>query len=344
MFSDFILQWYLTANQRNMPWRGIKNPYKIWLSEIILQQTRVEQGLPYYELFSKKYKTIEQLANASDDDVFKLWQGLGYYNRCRNMLSTARYITNELQGRFPNEYEDILKLKGIGAYTAAAIASFAFEKPHAVVDGNVVRVLSRYFGLFEDFSTGKGKKFMHQFAQEQLPKTKSSVYNQAIMDFGSQVCKPLSPSCHQCPLIATCYAYRNKKIGDLPIKKKRLALKERHFNYFIITDKKSLLIQKRMKKDIWQHLYEFHLIEGGKKNALNEMKRKFNSISQLASLQQTLSHQKIEATFFYIETTHLKKWAKSLSMEQIAIENIHTIAFPRIISLFLENNFKGNSR
>ncbi|HLA58283.1 MAG TPA: hypothetical protein VK622_05965, partial [Puia sp.] len=198
LFTDRLLEWNKHQNIRSMPWKGIKDPYKIWLSEIILQQTRVEQGWSYYEKFVKAFPTIDDLARAPEEKVFKLWEGLGYYSRCKNLIHTARYISSELNGIFPDNYEDILLLKGIGPYTAAAISSFAFNEPRAVVDGNVQRVLSRYFGIAIPIDSLQGKKLFQELAQTLLDKSFAGIYNQEIMDFGAVVCKPQNPLCTQC--------------------------------------------------------------------------------------------------------------------------------------------------
>lgn len=260
-FTENLLIWNSEINTRTMPWKGEKNPYRIWLSEIILQQTRVEQGWPYYERFVAAYPTVTDLANAADDEVFRLWQGLGYYARCRNMLAAARSITHTYNGNFPNTYDAILDLKGIGAYTAAAIASFAFNLPHAVLDGNVYRVLARYFGIQTPTDSTDGKKEFTALAGELLDKTKPAAYNQAIMDFGAVVCKPQSPDCTVCPLSLQCVAYNSGRISELPVKTKKLVIKQRFFYYIILIYDKQVFIRKRTEKDIWQNLHEFILVE-----------------------------------------------------------------------------------
>ncbi|HEY0272663.1 MAG TPA: A/G-specific adenine glycosylase, partial [Chitinophaga sp.] len=244
-----------------MPWKGEKDPYRIWLSEIILQQTRVEQGWPYYERFVQAYPTITHLARAADDEVFRLWQGLGYYARCRNMLAAAREIAHTFHGRFPNTYESILALPGIGAYTAAAIASFAFGLPHAVLDGNVYRVLARYFGIQTPSDSTEGKKEFTQLAGELLDKTQAAAYNQAIMDFGAVVCKPQLPECNTCPLSPQCVALHTGQAYRLPVKTKKLVIRQRFFYYMILIYNKQVYIRKRVEKDIWQNLHEFILVE-----------------------------------------------------------------------------------
>jgi A/G-specific adenine glycosylase len=259
-FSRLLIEWY-EQNKRDLPWRKTTDPYFIWLSEIILQQTRVNQGLPYYKKFIKQYPAIENLATASEEEVLRLWQGLGYYSRARNMLSTAKSIHADLQGVFPNNYKDILKLKGIGKYTAGAIASFAFKEIVPVVDGNVYRVLSRVFGIDQDISSLKGQKEFLLFAKKLLPKEESHIYNQAIMEFGATVCQPKSPSCEDCIFRSSCFAFQKEMIPLLPVKTKKLRKKERLFSYFVIKYDDSLLMQRREGKDIWKGLYEFYLKE-----------------------------------------------------------------------------------
>ena len=218
LFTKTLMNWNKAYNVRKMPWKGQKDPYKIWLSEIILQQTRVEQGLAYYNRFIDRYPSVINLANAKDEEVFKLWEGLGYYTRCKNLLSTARYIAFELGGIFPNNYEELLQLKGVGPYTAAAIASFSYNLPYAVVDGNVFRVIARYFGIDKPIDTTAGKYFFTELANQLLPPKEAGLYNQAIMDFGATICKPALPSCTTCKLHKTCAAIELGRVNILPIK------------------------------------------------------------------------------------------------------------------------------
>ena len=244
-----------------MPWKAEPDPYKIWLSEIILQQTRVEQGWKYYENFVKAFPTVEHLARAPEQKIFKLWEGLGYYTRCKNLIITAKYISKECGGQFPSTYESILNLKGIGPYTAAAIASFAFQLPHAVVDGNVLRVLARYFGNSTPIDSTEGKKLYTRLATELLDKKEPGRYNQAIMDLGAVICKPQAPLCQQCPQKKDCQAFLHGWSKILPVKEKKLVKKTRWFYYFIITVKDQVLIRKRAAGDIWENLFEFVLFE-----------------------------------------------------------------------------------
>ncbi len=234
-FSNTLINWYL-QNKRELPWRNTKNPYYIWLSEIILQQTRVAQGLPYYLNFITTFPTVKALANTSEEEVLKLWQGLGYYSRARNLHATAKHISAELNGIFPNNYADLLKLKGVGEYTAAAIASFSYNEDIAVVDGNVFRVLSRFFGVESDISDNKTRKEFQSLANSILPKGKASDFNQAIMEFGAIQCVPKSPNCSDCIFNTNCYALQKNKVGELPVKTKKIKIKNRFLNYIIVKD------------------------------------------------------------------------------------------------------------
>ncbi len=244
LFTKKLLQWNELLNTRAMPWKGEKDPYRIWLSEIILQQTRVDQGLAYYNKFITVFPSIRQLAAAPDQEVFKLWEGLGYYSRCKNLIATARFISSELNGRFPDRYEELRALKGIGPYTAAAIASFAYNLPHAVVDGNVLRVLSRYFGLDTPIDTTDGKKTYNLLADELLDRKHPALYNQAIMDFGAVICKTQQPLCNICIQREDCQAYKCNLVKQLPVKEKSLIKKTRWFYYFVVVYKNSLYIRK----------------------------------------------------------------------------------------------------
>jgi len=244
-----------------MPWKGEKDPYKIWLSEIILQQTRVEQGWAYYEKFLKNFPTIFQLAAAKDEKVFKLWEGLGYYNRCKNLLFTARHIVKEFKGKFPNSYEGLLLLKGVGPYTASAIASFAYNLPHAVVDGNVFRVFSRFYGIATPIDTKEGIEIFNKIAFENLSKTQAGIYNQALMDFGATICKPMAAQCPSCVMQKKCKAFTQNQVNLLPVKLKSIQKKNRFFDFFIFKYEDQFLIQKRGDGDIWSNLFQFYLIE-----------------------------------------------------------------------------------
>jgi len=326
-----------------MPWKGEKDPYKIWLSEIILQQTRVEQGWAYYDRFIKTYPNITKLAAASEEKIFKLWEGLGYYSRCRNLIATARYISSERKGIFPDTFEDILALKGVGSYTAAAIASFAFNLPHAVVDGNVFRVLARYFGISVDTMSSEGKKQFTMLANELLDKKKPGIYNQAIMDFGALVCKPQNPLCTGCPLKNECVAFNKKKVQDLPVKSKKLVKTKRWFYYLVIEHNNQVLVRKRTEKDIWQNLYEFVLLETEKSTSPEKLTGTglFEQVFERGSFRvesvsdtyvQQLSHQTIEGRFLRIRP---KKMPVVEGFEVVSLSRLTRLAFPRFISRYL---------
>lgn len=260
-FSNILIQWYL-QNKRDLPWRNTKNPYHIWLSEIILQQTRVDQGMEYYHKFIMKYPAIENLALADEEAVLKLWQGLGYYSRARNLHHTARYVAAEMNGKFPVTYRELIRLKGIGDYTASAIASICNNEPVAVVDGNVYRVLARYFGIETPMDTAKGKTIFKKLAQEHIERSDPGTYNQALMEFGARQCKPQNPQCNACPLQTDCYAFHNNTTDNLPVKQNRTRVKNRYFNYIVFNSSGGrTLINIRNKKGIWQGLYEFPLVE-----------------------------------------------------------------------------------
>lgn len=342
------MKWHKQDNTREMPWKGEKDPYKIWLSEVILQQTRVAQGLQYYNNFIKKYPTINRLAAANDQEVFKLWEGLGYYNRCKNLLFTARQIVKERKAVFPDQYEDILALKGVGPYTAAAIASFAYNLPYAVVDGNVFRVLSRFFGIEEAIDSAKGKHIFTELAERVLAKKEAGEYNQAIMDFGATVCKPFAPACSICPLQKHCIAYNEGKVNQLPIKEKTLLRKHRWFYYFLFEFDGKILVHPRTGKDIWQNLYEFYLLETDEqvkweeasvKNWLKEQigitKAVVKQLSPVAV--QQLTHQQIKGQFIRVELNNIPPFLQKYSWQPA--NNLRKLPFPKFITGYLETGF-----
>jgi A/G-specific adenine glycosylase len=327
-----------------MPWKGEKDPYKIWISEIILQQTRVQQGLDYYNNFIRQFPDIKSLAVAEEEKVYKLWEGLGYYSRCRNIIETARHIHNNLRGIFPDQYEEVISLKGIGSYTASAIMSFAFNKPYAVLDGNVYRVLSRFFGIELPINTSEGKKYYANLSQLLLDKKQPALYNQAIMDFGAMVCKPVLPLCNICPLQKKCIAFLENKTTSLPVNNKIIKLKARFFNYLIVRYKQDFYIAKRSGKDIWHNLYEFILIESesvfDQKDLIADPKflslfkeRPFEIKSESQIISQKLTHQLIRGKFFYIEIKRpLLPQHKYL---QINKNKIGELPFPKFILTYL---------
>lgn len=308
--SSALIKWY-NNNKRELPWRETTDPYIIWISEIILQQTRVSQGFDYFVRFTTKFPTVAALANAKEDEIMKLWQGLGYYSRARNLHATAKIIMNEYNSIFPRHYKDILTLKGIGEYTAAAIASFAFNEPYAVVDGNVYRVLSRIFAIDEPIDTSTGIKTFKQLAQSLLNENEPGLHNQAIMEFGALQCVPVSPDCNSCPLSILCLAYARNRVKLYPVKKGKTKVRSRYFHYFDISSGDHTYLHKRTAKDIWQNLYELPLIETEEDIAIEELLntdafrglfpfKEDISLKQVVRLKHVLSHQIIYAVFYRI--------------------------------------------
>jgi A/G-specific adenine glycosylase len=343
-FSAQLIIWYL-KNKRDLPWRNTSNPYFIWLSEIILQQTRVDQGLSYYHKFIKRHPTISSLANSNEEDVLKLWQGLGYYSRARNLHFTAKYINHNHKGKFPNTYKEILALKGIGEYTAAAISSFAYQLPYPVIDGNVYRVLSRIFGVKTAIDTSAGKKVFKELANELIDKNNAATYNQAIMEFGAVQCKPKKPNCEVCPFLLECEAYKNKSISELPVKEKKIKQRNRYFNYLVIENDNAIYLNKREQKDIWEGLFDFPLIETSNrinnfdKLPLSSLKEKIthskvtlNHVSE--EYKHILSHQKIHATFWKVtlnKSVFLGK--KSIA---VPLDEVNKFPVPKLIENYLK--------
>lgn len=342
-FTALLMYWHLSCNHRQMPWKGEKDPYKVWLSEVILQQTRVEQGWGYFERFVKQYPTIQLLAAARDEEVFKLWEGLGYYNRCKNLLATARRIANDHNGVFPADYETILSLKGIGGYTAAAISSFCFNLPYAVIDGNVFRVLSRVFGIEIPIDSSEAKKTFTQLAEDLLEKANPGTYNQAIMDFGATVCKPALPLCSGCPLQRTCNAYATGRVNLLPIKEKALTRKIRWFTYFVFTCNGQTLVRKRTGKDIWQNLYEYYLVETADNPkwdtqlAAQVLQSQLNIPTNLTiqiqpAAPQQLTHQQIKGWFIPVQLTDIPANLTGEGFEWLPAASVAQLPFPRFIN------------
>ncbi|NNC49937.1 MAG: A/G-specific adenine glycosylase [Flaviramulus sp.] len=342
IFSKTLTHWY-SKNKRSLPWRETKNTYHIWLSEIILQQTQVKQGLPYYEAFVEKYPTIFDLANAEESDVLKLWQGLGYYSRARNLHETAKYIANELKGKFPSTYKGLLKLKGVGDYTASAIASICFNENTAVVDGNVYRFLSRYFNIETPINSSKGAKEFKQLAQELIDKNNPAEFNQAIMEFGATQCKPNNPECLICPFNKGCIAFNTNKINELPVKIKSAKAKKKYFNFLVfISDDAKTLLQKREGKGIWQNLYQFPLIETNKIIEIDSLKRQLKNHDLLKETNFDLSLYNKEPILHKLSHQHLytKFWIVSvekLAIEGVSVNEISNYAVPILIGNFIES-------
>ena len=308
VFSKKIIEWY-NNNKRNLPWRITQDPYKIWLSEIILQQTRVAQGLPYYNRFVENYPTIKDFASADLSSILRLWQGLGYYSRARNMYATAQIIMNEYGGEFPKTYNELLKLKGIGSYTAAAIASFAYQEPVAAIDGNVYRVLARLFGIETDIGSSQAKKVFGGFADAIIDKNQPDVFNQAMMEFGAMQCTPSNPNCMFCPLSLECHANSTKTQHLLPVKLKKVKVKNRYFNYFIIESDNHFLLKERDSSDIWAGLYDYYLVESAEPvNDIEAISDAF--LEQILAqnphidfsneITHQLTHQKLHVKFWHL--------------------------------------------
>lgn len=340
-FSTKLINWY-TVNKRDLPWRSTNNPYYIWLSEIILQQTQVVQGTPYYHAFTSQFPTVYDLAKANEEDVLKLWQGLGYYSRARNLHWSAKYIVNELDGVFPDTYKDILKLKGVGDYTASAIASICFNEVTAVVDGNVYRALSRIFGIETPINSTPGQKEFKALAQQLIDKQQPAIFNQAIMEFGARQCKPKNPDCSVCPFKTSCLALKENKIAVLPVKLKKTKVTKKYFNFIVIISKnEKTILEQRIGSGIWQNLYQFPLIETEKPSTYNNIKSKIENLDVLADMNfdvhlyndtdiiHKLSHQHLYTKFWIVSVDE--------SIEKgIEISNIEDFPVPILIGNFID--------
>lgn len=340
VFSNKLIYWHL-QNQRDLPWRKTTNPYYVWLSEIMLQQTRVAQGLSYYLKFKEEFPTVFDLANADETTVLKLWQGLGYYSRARNLHFSAKYVANELDGKFPSTYKELLTLKGVGDYTASAIASICFDESCAVVDGNVYRVLARYFGIKTPVNSSAGIKEFKKLAQKLLDTTQPGIFNQAIMDFGALHCKPQNPLCETCPFADSCVAFDKKTIKELPVKIKKIKIRNRYFNYLVVvTSDGKTILSERKGKGIWQGLYQFPLIET--ENSIDEktllLSEEFQEIipenakiSRFNSVEivHKLSHQHLYVTFWIVNIDSLKT-------AKVTWKSVEKYPVPILIANFLE--------
>ncbi|RZJ66564.1 MAG: A/G-specific adenine glycosylase [Flavobacterium sp.] len=338
-FAKRLIQWYL-QNRRELPWRETTNPYHIWLSEIMLQQTRVAQGMPYYYKFTETFPTVFDLANADEEKVLKLWQGLGYYSRARNLHGTAKIVAHELGGKFPSNYKDLLQLKGVGDYTAAAIASFSYKEAVPVVDGNVFRVLSRYFDIETDIASPKAKKEFAALAFELMPKDDPATFNQAMMEFGALQCVPKNPACMFCPMNDGCLALAKGKVDKLPVKLKKQKITNRYFNYMVYQDAVgNTLLQKREGKGIWQNLYEFPLVEtqAAANLAIVSDAIAKNEILSVSEIDQTaithkLSHQHLFIRFWKVEV--------SGKLENgISIDDVRGFPVPVVLGNFIDRHF-----
>lgn len=350
-FADNLIHWY-ERNKRDLPWRNTVDTYQIWLSEVILQQTRVNQGLPYFQKFLYHYPNVKALAEAPEKEVLRHWQGLGYYSRAKNLHACARMIIKDYNGKFPNCYKDLLKLSGVGKYTAAAIASFAYKEKVPVVDGNVYRVLSRLFGVEDDISSAKGQHNFFELAKTLIPKKKSDIYNQAIMEFGALHCTPSQPKCETCPFKSACFAYREGKQHFLPVKNKKLKIKNRFFHYFILHYKDKIGMNERQHKDIWQGLYDFYLVEEkqfknpetirGNETVEWIIKNGGIMLHESRAFKHILTHQHIHAKFFHVRMKDALLSNSQLKMKNTAyysINEIMDLPKPILIDNYLKEEF-----
>lgn len=349
-FRNSLMIWGKKV-ERPLPWKNEKDPYKIWLSEIILQQTRAEQGLPYYEAFVHQYPTVTALAAAPEDALLKLWEGLGYYARARNLHAAAHTIVTQYKGEFPSTYESIRALKGVGDYTAAAIASFAYGLPYSVVDGNVYRVLARFFGITLPIDVAANKKAFATLAQQLLDKAYPAAYNQAIMDFGALHCTPQRPQCATCPLAAHCAAFNLQKTAELPVKSKKLTKRERNFVYWVFNQGEQVYLHKRMEKDIWQHLHTFPASEVDRfPNDRAELQRALLQFTGMPTLEgltiqelspisrQVLTHQTVYAVFCEVDLDLLRHYTfleNCIAIQRNLLKK--KFAFPRVIDRYIDN-------
>ncbi|MFM7021631.1 MAG: A/G-specific adenine glycosylase [Flavobacteriales bacterium] len=340
MFSAKLISWY-HQNKRDLPWRNTRDPYKIWLSEIILQQTRVEQGLPYYEKFVTAFPDVVALANAKEDVVMKQWQGLGYYSRARNLHSAAKMVVTNFKGTFPSDHKNILKLKGVGEYTAAAIASFSFDLPYPVLDGNVFRVISRIYGFHEAIDSNTGKRKFMDHLHTLIPKNDPAAFNQAIMEFGALYCTPKNPDCSSCIFKNECYAFKNDKVEVLPYKEKKIVKRDRYFYYKVSIDAQNrILIQKRENKDIWQGMYEFPHLETAEKidqplKALHINKKDVLFFSETE--KHLLTHQNIYFSFYVVKINSGNKgmWVTHEELKELPVPKIIADFIRKKLNLYL---------
>ncbi|WP_354356993.1 A/G-specific adenine glycosylase [Pedobacter sp. UYP30] len=342
-FQHTLLSWYKT-HKRDLPWRHTNNPYIIWLSEIILQQTRVDQGTPYFLKFLDAFPTVTDFAKADEASILKLWQGLGYYSRARNMHATAKQVIGDYNGVFPTSYQELLKLRGIGPYSAAAISSFSAGAKQAVVDGNVFRVLARYFGIQSPINAPKGIKEFNVLAAELLFMPDPGLYNQAIMEFGALQCKAKKPGCSICPLNVDCVALKTDSVGKLPVKLPKAAKKSRYFNYFICIKNNQILVRHRLAGDIWQHLFDFPCIEtkdaydGLQPDLMDAAVAVFgvdSSLSLKTSLRHILTHQLITAKFFLVDDFFIEL-SKFDNCKWVSLQELDELPQPKLINNFIE--------
>jgi A/G-specific adenine glycosylase len=335
-FKLLIIDWY-RQNKRDLPWRETIDPFKIWLSEVILQQTRVDQGLPYYLKFIDNFPDIHSLAKADEQLVLNLWQGLGYYSRGRNLHHTAKFISNELNGKFPGNSKELQRLKGIGPYTAAAIASFCFNEIIPVIDGNVSRVISRVFDISTPINSLEGETEIKALADELIDKNDPAIFNQAIMEFGALQCKPVHPDCSICPLNQFCLSKQNNTVDRRPVKLKKGKIRERFFHFALISNEKKIILQKREEKDIWQHLYQFPLLETGSQEAPHEILPGFivkKAVRSSAVIKHILSHQHIYAYFHHFDLNE-QAFVKLKNFSIVERTELSEYPLPRLIDKYL---------
>lgn len=349
-FPTLLLTWY-ERNKRDLPWRDSNDAYKIWLSEIILQQTRVVQGLPYYLRFVEKFPNVSSMAGATQEEVLSLWQGLGYYSRARNMHECAQYVVNELGGVFPSSYKELIKLKGVGAYTAAAIASFAYGEAVPVVDGNVFRVASRVFGIHTDISGSRARADFEKVLGKLIPHESPGLFNQAIMEFGALHCTPHKPDCDSCVFREICQAFLSDEVNNLPVKSKKIAVKNRHFNYFVFQRGDLFLFRERKGRDIWLGLHDFPSVEADRlleeEEALATAEKFLEghlwSVKNVSEpYKHILTHRIIYARFFHIEVPNevaLLHLAQKLELKPIKMTDIDNVSKPVLVKKYLNNLF-----
>ena len=322
-FADTLTAWF-GEHKRDLPWRGETDPYRIWVSEIILQQTRVQQGWDYYLRFIDNFPDVRALADADEERVLRVWQGLGYYSRARNMHAAAREVMEKHGGSFPDEYDKILSLKGIGRYTAAAVASIAFGMPYPAVDGNVIRIVSRIFGVCEDVTQPAVVRRITAICESEMDSRRPGVFNQAAMDFGAMQCVPRNPNCEECPFLSSCYAYKNHLVDILPIKRKKAESKHRYFRYTVYVSEDRTIIEKRTGSDIWRNMYQFPLTETDAEAQTDE---------PLFSIREVLSHQIIHAAFYLKEVEKLPECSQNQYV--VRFDDLVDYPMPKIMTEFL---------
>lgn len=347
IIQDTLLKWF-DANRRDLPWRHNPTPYEVWLSEVILQQTRVSQGMDYYLRFIERWPTVVDLAKASEEEVLKMWQGLGYYSRARNLHHCAQQVTSEYEGQFPSDYEKLKRLKGIGDYTAAAIASIAFNLPHAVVDGNVYRVLARLYDIDTPININEGQKLFAQLAEDLLNRKQPGLHNQALMEFGALHCTPKNPDCMLCPLQAQCLAFAHQTVMQRPVKLQKVKVTTRYFNYLVIKTNDCIYLHKRSDNDIWKNLYDFPCIESEQPMSVEEIvaseqfkqiieNKPFIIVKASPVFIHKLTHRTILAQFIEIK---LEKKLLRIETKDLFLTpetDLGTFPIPRLIDLYLNN-------